>query len=389
MIKYINNINSSNITILIGNQDKNIILARSILSFFSSLCCLALIIIYIIYCLQIKFNLCLKKDENDTNELLEKEISSQNNEKKAKINKKGGNLGLGSNFMFLLTISNFFGAIVEFLFYFYYINKENNFPSNDNKNKLYYSINNDYTCHLYGFAHNFFDLFAVCWTTMLTLLFYSSTNLSSDMLYNDKKYLAIGFIFGIGSCFIFCLIPFATNSYGFAKYYCSFRYKEIDKKHNYNALEEKTINRIWRYSFVFVTFLTNFFNVICLIKTKRFYSKKLEITKKRNIKEYKLMLIYVWIFRIFPIVLIISRIFKGLSRVIIEKLNTNEFFENLIEYINAFFFASNGIFDSLACIFFFRGVFWCFEESKISDPATDDNKKESDTNSIGNEISDD
>lgn len=379
MIKSLNNID--NITILIGKEDKNIILTRSILSFFSSLCCLTLIIIYIIYFLQIKFNLCIKKDENDSNDLLENEISSSDTDKKSNNNKKGRNIGLGSNFMFLLTISNFFGALVEFLFYFYYNKKVNNFPDGHNKNQLYDEINNDYTCHIYGFAHNFFDLFAVCWTTMLTLLFYSSTNLSSDMLYNDKKYLLIGFIFGIGSCFIFCLIPLATDSYGFARYYCSFRYNEIDKN-NFNVLKEKAINRIWRYSFVFVTILNNLFNVICLIKTNRFYSKKLELIKKQNIKQYKLMLIYVWVFRIFPIVLIISRIFKGLTRIIIENSNANEFIEILFEYINAFFFASNGIFDSLACLFFFRGVFWCFNEAKIEPTTIHENKKESDSNNI-------
>ena len=384
MIKSLKNNNDN--PYLIGNEDKNIILTRSILSLLSSLCCLALIIIYIINFLQIKFNLCTKKEHNDSNDLLEKEISSQNSDKKSNNNKKG-KIGLGSNFMLFLTISNFFGANLEFFFYFYYNKKEKKFSGNHNKNELYNSINEDFACHLYGFAHNFCDLFAVCWTTMLTLLFYSSTNLSSDMLYNDEKYLAIGFIFGIGSCFIFCLIPLATKSYGFARYYCSFRYNEIDENDGFKALGEKTINRIWRYSFIIVTVLTNFFNVICLIKTNRFYSKKLNVIKKQNIKQYKLMLIYVWVFRIFPIVLIISRIFKGLSRIIVEELD-NEFLENLIEYINAFFFASNGIFDSIACIFFFRGVFWCFAETSEDEPAIDENNKGSDTNSIGNEISD-
>ena len=388
MIKSLNDDNNN--SYLLGNEDKNIILTRSILSLLSALCCLLLIIIYVINFLQIKFNLCIKKDDDDSNDLLENEISLQNKEKKFSNNKKGRNIGLGSNFMFFLTISNFFGAILEFIFYFYYKNIASKYKGDYNKNELYNEINNDYTCHLYGFAHNFFDLFAVCWTTMLTLLFYSSTNLSSDMLYNDKKYLLIGFIFGIGSCLIFCLIPLATNSYGFARYYCSFRYNEIDERNNFKALEEKTINRIWRYSFILVTILNNFFNVICLIKTNRFYSKKLRMIKKQNIKQYKLMLIYVWVFRIFPIVLIISRIFKGLTRVIIEKIDVDsEFFENFIEYINAFFFASNGIFDSIACIFFFRGVFWCFSESSIENPTIDENKKKCISNSIGNEISDD
>ena len=71
------------------------------------------------------------------------------------------------------------------------------------------------------------------------------------------------------------------------------------------------------------------------------------------------MLIYVWVFRIFIIVLIISRIFKGLSRIIIEYFRIGDKLEDAIEYVNGFLFASNGIFDSIAAIFFFRGVFWC------------------------------
>jgi hypothetical protein len=291
--------------ILIGSEDQSIILIRSVFCSISFVCCLALIIIYLILCLQMKFNICTKKEEdNESLAFLENEESSvQEKTNKNKINKKG-KIGLGSNFMFLLTISNFFGSIFEFLFYFYYKNKIHEFDGITDieyeKHKLIYTeMNKDYKCHLFGFAHNFWDLFAVCWTTMLTLLFYSSTNLSNEMLYQDKKYLIIGFVFSGVLCIIFCAIPYATGCYGFARFYCSFRYKEVEDN---NVIDEKPLNRFWRYSFVAITFLNNAINVICLFKTNLFYSKKLGIIKKQNKAEYKLMIIYVWVFRIFPIV---------------------------------------------------------------------------------------
>ena len=338
------------------DNDKYIILTRTIFCGISSFCCLVLIIIYIIYCLQVKYNLLTKKVENEeSNNLLDNEISSDEG-KKSDDNKNEKKIGLGSNFMFFLTISNFFSAIFEFPFYFYYMNVINNNEEKTNIQK-FKEINNDPNCLLFGFAHNFFDLAAVCWTTMLTLLFYSSTNLSNKMLYDDNKYLFIGFIFTIVSCVILCFIPVFTGSYGFARYYCSFRYNEADEN---EIKDELLINTLWRYSYIFVTFINSLFNVIWLFRTNIFYSKKLEIIKKQNKREYKLMLIYVWVFRIFPIVLVVSRIFKGLSRIIIDKFKLgHSFFGSFIEYINAFLFASNGIFNSIACMFFFRGVFWC------------------------------
>ena len=253
--------------------------------------------------------------------------------------------------------------------------------------KLYKDINEDTKCLFLGFAHNFFDLFAVCWTTMLTILFYRSTNLSNEMLYKDKKYLIIGFAFSTIICFIFCIIPLILKSYGFARYYCSFKYNEIDD--NYEVQDEKTLTKFWRYSFVGITFLGNAFNVLCLIKTNKFYSKKLLYIKKQNKKEYKLMLIYVWVFRIFPIVLVISRIFKGFSRIMVEYFSVDETFEDIIEYMNAFLFASNGIFDSIACLFFFRGVFLCCWPDSISDSISEEDKECADMNYFGSEITDD
>ena len=372
---------------LINENDEHIILARSIFCSISFTLCFFLIIVYIISVLQVKFKLCIKgEDNNNLNPLLDNENYSLESKKK-KFNSEA-KIGLGSNFVFMLTISNFLGSFFEFLFYFYYQNKKNKINDLDKENiKLYHSINGDKKCKLFGFAHNFFDLYTVCWISMLTLLFYRSTNLSNEMQYHDKKYLIIGFIYSSILSLIFCGIPLVTGSYGFATYYCSFRYKETNEINNeYKIFNEKTMNKVYRVSFVAITFLNNAFNALCLIKTTLFYSKKLVRIKSQNQNEYKLMRIYVWVFKIFPIVLLASRLFKGLSRLIIDKFELSRKNEDFIEYVNAFFFASNGIFDSIACIFFFKGVFWCCWPDTFSRNASTETV--SDMDYLGSDIMD-
>ena len=391
-----NNADNKNDEFLIDSDDERIILIRSIFCSISFTCCLALIIVYIILCLQVKLKLCIKKEEDDDNSDLSPfiENESSSNESKKKKDNKDGKIGLGSNFMFFLTISNFFGSLFEFLFLFYYKSEKEskNLSIWEENTELYRIFNKDKKCYLFGFAHNFFDLYTVCWISMLTFLFYKSTTLSNEMQYQDKKYLTIGFIYSSLLCIIFCVIPFATGSYGFANYYCSFRYKEIEETEEtdrkiYNIKGEKALDKFWRISFVVVTFLNNAFNALCLIKTTIFYSRKLAMINKQNKNEYRLMKIYVWVFRIFPIVLLVSRLFKGLSRLIIEKFDLNRTTVNIIEYANAFFFASNGIFDSIACLFFFKGVFWCCWPDNLSRNISSD--KGSDMEYLGSDIVDD
>ena len=363
-------------------EDKNIILFRTISCGISFICCFFLMIVYFILILQVKLNLCIKKEKDgqDNNNDIDSLVDSQCSDKK--INKKKDNkIGLGSNFMFLLTLSNFFGSLFEFLFYFLYISIINS--KGENESLIYIAMNGDIKCTLLGFAHNFFDLFAVCWTTMLTLLFYRSTNLSNEMLYKDNKYLLIGFMYSIILCAIFCGLPLITSDYGFSRYYCSFKYDDFEGD---NHIEEKTSTKIWRYSFGIITFANNLANVLWLIKTNKYYSKKLELIKTQNKNEYKMLRKFVWIFRIFPIVLLISRIFKGFSRILIE-FSDNEILETIIEYCNGFFFASTGIFDSIACTFFFSGVFWCFGTNSQPEKESPPSKECSDMDLIESENS--
>lgn len=348
----------------IDEIDKKIILFRTILCAISFIFCFFLMIVYFILILQVKFSLCLKTNkiqDNISKGDSESLVGSQSSKNRNK--KKTNNIGLGSNFMFLLAISNFFGSLFEFTFYFLYTNIISKYEGKlgENQVKIYQEINKDDICIFLGFAHNFFDLFAVCWTTMLTLLFYRSTNLSHEMLYKDTKYLIIGFIYSLVVCLIFCGLPIVTKSYGFSRYYCSFKYDDFYDDGNYKKEEFSTL--FWRYSFAIISFANNFANFIWLFKTNKYYSLKLKLIKDQNINEYKIMRKFVWIFRILPIVLIISRIFKGMSRLIKDFFNIHEKGENIMEFFNGFFFASAGIFDSIACIFFFSGVFWCFDNN--------------------------
>ena len=274
-----------NNTTYMTQEDEQIIFVRSIFCAISLVCCFFLMILYIILCLQVKFNLCRKNENKDTNNIVENDYSSE-----IEINKENNNdknskkIGLGSNFMFLLTLSNFFGSLFEFLFYFYY---KYMLDPGESLSVNYKTINNSKLCHFFGFSHNFWDLSSVCWTTMLTLLFYRSTNLSHEMLYRDKKYLSIGFIYLFVSSIFFSIIPYINENYGFARFYCSFRYKEFNDDDGKEE-NEKSSTFIYRWSFIVFTGLNNLFNAFCLIKTFRYYSKKLTLIKKKNDKEYKL-----------------------------------------------------------------------------------------------------
>lgn len=61
-----------------------------------------------------------------------------------------------------------------------------------------------------------------------------------------------------------------------------------------------------------------FFHTFCLIKINRFYSEKSKIIKQKYKNEYKFFIIFVWIFRIFPIVILISRLYRIIARVLVE-----------------------------------------------------------------------
>ena len=311
--------------------------------------CFFLIITYFISFLQVKFNLLIKKDitkeiratrYSHSSFLEQSGLQAKEEETKTK------KIGLGSHYMFFLILSHFFGEITELIYII--IGDEKTYKDD--------SILHDenFSCQLFGFFHNFFDLSSVCWTTMLTYLFYKSTNLSSEILYKDNKYLFIGFLYWFLMCIIFCVVPLFQKCYGFASTYCAFR--------NNGGIELK----IWSSSFIFIVLFNSVFNCIWLFKTTIYYSKKLEHLKSQNNKEYKLVYVYVKVFQIFPIVLVITRLLKLIPVLLLKKFKEH-FITKAFVYLNAFAFNINGALNSLACIYFFRGVFWCCCSSSKED----------------------
>ena len=63
----------------------------------------------------------------------------------------------------------------------------------------------------------------------------------------------------------------------------------------------------------------------------------------------------VFIFSGFPFVLVLSRIAKGLAR------KTDIY---IFHYAGTYLYCLNGLFNSLICFYFFRGVFKCLKEEK-------------------------
>jgi hypothetical protein len=273
-----------------------------------------------------------------------------------------------------LALSNFLGAFFDSFFYFYYKNTNINCIDESSTNeeciKAFIEINNSQICKLLGLSHNFFQLYSVCWTSMLTLLFYRSTNSSNNMNKKSKRYIIIGFLYSTVICIIISLIPYITgDNYGFNRFYCSFRYYHDIEKDGKGYYRDETSN--WSIAYFTIISFNLFFHMFCLIKTYRFYSEKSKIIKQQDKNEYKSFIIFVWIFRIFPIVILISRLYRIIARVLVEfvyKTNNkdDERAINIIEYINSFIFASNGIIISLASLVFFRGVFNC-STSKAKD----------------------
>ena len=308
------------------NNDKIVFVGKITVSI-SLTCCLALIIIYIIYYLQVKFGILIDKESNQSSikkSILEKPNEDGNDDK----NKK--RVGLGSNYMFLLILSNFIGGIFELILFISY----------DNGN-----LKGD-LCILLGISHSFFELCGICWTTMLTYLFYCSTSVSDEIFFKETKYLIIGFLYSILTSLIFGVGPAFSSYYGEEKYLCFFRYGN-------------DMILFWNISHAIIIGLNLIFNCFFLFRTFVFYSKRAHILKKQNEKEYKQLLIYIWVFRIFPFVLIITSLIKGSSRVIAYFLSNKSLLLKILGFSNVMIHNLNGFLNSLACFYFFRGVFWC------------------------------
>lgn len=348
----------------------NVIHTRIVTSSISLFACFALIIIYIILCLQVKCNILVKKEgKKEKNYECRNSFIEHSGLKKDMDKSHKKKIGLGSHYMFHLIISNFIGEIFEFAFVFYYKHFREAYPSSVEK-----KIDNSKLCVLFGFSHNFFDILSICWTTMLSLLFYSSTKITSEMFFKDTKFLLIGFAYGLSTCFICCVIPLWFKLYGFADTYCSFKLGKSD---------------VILFGFKLFTLLVivanSIYNVFAFYKTSKYYWKKLGILKKQNQKEYRLVKKFVFVFLTFPGALVVIRLFKLINTIIVENYNDKEYKRIVIafSYLNDVSFNLNGFINAFACIFFFRGVLWCCSSSKNN---KEDEKNENFGINIGSNV---
>lgn len=341
-------------------DNKGIVLTGMITVIITIISCLMMIIIYFISYLQIKFEVLIDKNtqpRNKTRSILDNGIYPSENELDETKNKNENNksIGLGSNFMFLLILSNFLGGINELLLFVHY---------RDTEGQLDFIL-----CNIYGVIHNFFELCGICWTSMLTYLFYCSTKASHEIFYKENKYLLIGFIYSLLISIIFGLGPLLNNYYGEKNYLCFFKYSKDDEN---NAI----FISIWNICNGTVIALNCICNCFWLYKTFGFYAKKAHIIKKKSLKEYKQLLIYIWVFRMFPIVLILTGLIKVSTRIIGNFLNPLNLLTKILGYSNVIIHNLNGFFNSLACFYFFRGVFWCCIKEDDDEEISNDYFKE-------------
>lgn len=308
---------------------KDIILTRMICSCVSLCFCFGMIIIYIVLCFQVRYN---KKKEIKLSDCEKTSITSNTNRK----------IGLGSHFMFFLILSNFFSSIIPII---YYVADQNNL------------INSKVTplCTALGFFHNYLDLCAVCWTSVIVKLFLISTRITEFLPGQEKKTMVVSTLYSFIFPFLFTAVPFCKpEPYGNADTHCSFYYPD-------NKDEKRDHPIPWNYIFTGFVCLNLLYNFYCLFHVIRYYSNKIKNYQKDS-NDYKVINRYVNVFRIFPLVLILSRSAKGVNRGVITMFAlNNETILAIISYTGSILYCLNGLFNSLICVYFFRGVFTCWK----------------------------
>lgn len=327
----------------------NVIWIRTIFSIFSLICCIIIIFLYLILCFQVILHKYFKNRKNndyliESRSDKEEEAMSQNIIGRSKI-------GLGSHFILMLIISNFFLSILAIIF------------SSAYKGKNPIEEKNDATCITISFFHTFFEISSVCWTTLITRLFLKSTENSELSKIQEKHELQIGFIYSFFFSFILSVFPLFSGSYGNAFYQCSFNYQEIT-----------AFTYIWMILINIFGGLNFIYNLYSFWKVNQFYSEKLDLlqSQQRN-SEYKLLRHYVWAFRVFPFILIVTRLLNVISRILdIQYYKAEEQLaaQGIIKffvYLSSTAYCLNGFFNSAFCSYFFRGVFNMCKKKKDND----------------------
>lgn len=316
---------------LTEEQYNAIFLTRTIVSVISCFFCLVIITLYIKLVLQVK---CWKEKVISERESESEQVIEEDNKRE---DTKVSKIGLGSNFMFFLVLSNFLGSI-SYIFLYFISEKD---VSNIHK-----------YCQCFSFFHYFFDLSAVGWTSFITNLFLKSTKVNHFTDEEERTQLKLGSLYSFGFAIVLSLLPYINSSYGSANTHCSFDY---EKKYKWIC---------WAVLIILFIFANIFYNIYCLCKVGRYYKNKLKELGANQKKEKRIIRIFVIIFYSFSIMLIISRGCKGLNRLSIWLDENYLRLALCLEYLNSIVFCLNGSFNSILCFYFFRGAFNCPCHSK-------------------------
>ena len=336
----------------------DIILCRTICSLISIGCCIFIIVIYCILWFRVK---CKNREKSETEgkkiDSLSLSSASQNGNQQ---------IGLGSHFMVFLILSNFFSCISYIVFYIVYNEKDANYFTDSGKQ----------LCSILGLIHNFLDGLSITWTTMITRLFLLSTEINEMTKQRESKEFILGILYSFISSILFTFPIFFEDGFGFANTHCSFDYSGMSNK------DEVTKNLLYILIGLFNAFaiINCVYNIYCLILVTRYYSNKLKSIDNIKKREYHVMKVFVFLFKVFPVVLVISRGLKGANRLIELIGNTSDTIKYIFEFSNGSFFCLNGCINSLLCVYFFRGVFNCCtrkEEEVIIDKIDSDIEEDS------------
>ena len=349
---------------------ENIILCRTICSLISIGCCIFIIVIYCILWFRVKCKKREKTTEKDGRKIDSLSLSSSS---------QNGNqhIGLGSHFMVFLILSNFFSCISYIVFYIVY--KE--------KGEDYFSGSGKYLCSSLGLIHNFLDGLSITWTTMITRLFLLSTEINEMTKQRESQEFILGILYSFISSILFTFPIFFGGGSGFAKTHCSFDYSGMSKKDE----PQKSLLFILIGLFNAFAIINCAYNIYCLILVTKYYSNKLKNIDNIKKREYHVMKVFVFLFKVFPVVLVLSRGLKGANRLLELIEHTSNTIKYIFEYVNGSFFCLNGCINSLLCVYFFRGVFNCCsrKEEEVFIDKNDSNFEEDSSEGISNSLTQD
>lgn len=321
------------------NYIEIIIFLRMITSIISLATCFIIIVLYLLLLYQVKFSNNPNKAESENNNTINNETTINSN--------KTNKIGLGSHYMFFLVLSNFLSALTEGSFYIkLYIIDQNSEKSKD----YFEGFSQSNYCNIYAFFHNLFELSGICWTTMITKLFYNSTKI--EITGTQKQQMTKAILYSLLFPLIICIFPFFFGGYGFAYTHCSFGKKEYLDDTNY------TLSVIFGIILTIFISCNALFTIYALCKSYSFYKKKIKQLRDQNESEYSSLKIYVKLFFIFPIIIMVTRGMK-LIQFFFDYIHKEDIklIDIAFNYINSIFYCLTGTFDSAFCIFFFRGVY--------------------------------